>query len=90
MTREGRLVWRGYLVEWKYEGFRSKQDLTLHPHFVLKASDESTNTTITYPDVVMPVKLRKVQDFTKLPAGTQRECLNQLIDTLEKEMKNGK
>jgi hypothetical protein len=89
MTREGRLVWRGYVVEWKYSGFKSKQDLTLHPHFFLKASDETTNTTITYPDVVMPVKLRDVQDFTKLPTGTQRECLNQLIDTLERE-KNGK
>lgn len=87
MSRDGRLIWRGYLVEWKYEAFKSKQDLTYHPHFILKASDEDTDTTITYDDVVMPLKLRKAEDFTNLPNETVQECLDQLIDTLEKEKK---
>lgn len=87
MSKEGRLVWRGYLVEWKHHTFKSRSDLTLHPHFSLKASDESKDVTITYPDVVMPLSLMNIEDFTKLPEETQRECLNQLIDTVEKEAK---
>lgn len=90
MSKEGRLVWRGYLVEWKHSTFRTKKDLTLHPHFSLKAIDESKDVGITYPDVVMPAKLRHIDDFTRLPEGTQRECLNQLIDTVEKEAKRVK
>jgi hypothetical protein len=84
--REGRLIWRGYLVEWRYEAFKSKQDLTLHPHFILKASDEQTDTTITYDDVVVnDPKLKDCLDFTKLPTETMMKCLDQLIDTLERE-----
>lgn len=85
MSKQGRLIWRGYLVEWTHETFRSKKDLTLHPHFILKASDESSDCTITYDDVVMPLKLRDVPDFTKLPTGVMHDCLDQLIDTLERE-----
>jgi hypothetical protein len=93
MSRSGRLIWRGYAVEWAHEGFRSRQnlnaplDLTPHPHFTLKASDEATDTTITYDDVVMPVKLRGVDDFTKLPNETMNQCLNELVGTLEREAK---
>lgn len=85
MSKEGRLIWRGYLVEWKHSTFRTKKDLTLHPHFSLRAIDESKDIGITYPDVVMPAKLRDIEDFTKLPDETMKQCLDQLIDTIEKE-----
>jgi uncharacterized protein YehS (DUF1456 family) len=87
MSKEGRLIWRGYLVEWKHETFKSKRDLTLHPHYILKASDETKNITITYDDVVVPLKQRQVDDFTKLSNETMKQCLDTLIDTLEREMK---
>lgn len=87
MSKEGRLIWRGYLVEWKHSTFRTKKDLTLHPHFSLKATDESKDVAITYPDVVMPLNLRGVEDFTKLPNEIMNQCLDQLIDTVEKEAK---
>lgn len=85
MSRDGRLIWRGHLVEWKYEAFKSKQDLRLHPHFILRATNENKDFSITYDDVVMPLRLRDVTDFTKLPSDTMQSCLNELIDTLEKE-----
>ncbi|HJQ07986.1 MAG TPA: hypothetical protein VJ836_00730 [Candidatus Saccharimonadales bacterium] len=86
MSTQGRLIWQGYLVEWKHEMFKSKRDLTYHPHFILKVSDETSDITISYDNVqINDNDLKKCQDFTKLPSEIIKKCLDQLIDTLEKE-----
>lgn len=86
--KSGWLAWHGKYIEWKHHTFVSPTDLRVRPHFELTVTHKQGKKTraVTFNNIELKTaKLKKIDDFTKLPEAEQGHILNKALDAWEKE-----